>query len=785
MVGFELPTGMTVGVERPLFLLALPIGVILLWALVWYRADGTASNRSRRWFFVVRILTVVLLVVSAAGPYTAQSTETLGEPKVTLLVDRSDSTSVAPQRADKVASAIEKAGVPVATTTIASGGSSPIGDGVAANLRENGSVLLLSDGRVTEGRSLSEVTELARSLNTTVSTVSPEPNTKERYVSVNGPSKTSVGVESTFLVSVGGVEINTPAKVTVTVDGEQVLETTIQNATDAREFAHTFSETGTHRITAQMESTDKFDQNDVFRKTVRAVDRPKILYVSERGYPFESYLRNVYNVEKRSSVPEDLSPYYAVVVQDMPASRVGNVDALQEYVIDGNGLLVVGGPNSFENGNYESSSLASMLPVTTGDGRGQSTNIVLSIDVSGSSKGGMRVQKAVSLSALKQLGDENEVGIVGFNHRTYSVAERQPLGPNREALADRIRRLQAGGATDIAGGLRGAGKMLGDDPGTVILISDGHDRVEESISYAKQLRSEGKRIIAIGAGKNPNEKNLRTIARASGGSYFRATETNRLNILFGGAQSYEGEGLTMVDPNTFITSGVRLTANPGSTNDVSIRRGADFLVASEDGTPAVATWRYGLGRVATITTYGADGSLDGLLGKPDSLLLTKSTNYVIGDPERKATGITGISDTRVGSSTTVTYRGDERPFVEGVSFRQVGDGAYRASVTPDEAGFHEVMDAAYAANYRAEYGAFGPDPALDDLVDGTGGKEFTADQGEEIAEFTREQSRRVRSVKTDWTWLALVLALVAFSLDVIYRRVQVRRSSTAGEGGLT
>ncbi|SFR43503.1 vWA domain-containing protein [Halogeometricum limi] len=775
----------TAGLERPLFLLALPLGALLLWGLVWYGADGTASERSRRWFFAARVLTVALLVVAAAGPYTVQSTETLGDPRVTLLVDRSDSTGVAPARADRLATAVEEAGVPVTTTTIATGSSSPVGDGVAANLRENGSVVLLSDGRVTEGRSIPEVTELARSLNATVSVVSPTPGETERHVTVNGPSKTSVGVESTFLVSVGGVEIDSPTTVTVEVDGERVLEETIQNASDAREFTYTFSETGTHEVTARIDSVDQFEQNDVFYKTVRAVDRPKILYVSQRSYPFESYLEQVYDVETASSVPDDLSPYYAVVMQDTPASQVGNVDALQEFVIDGNGLLVVGGPNAFENGGYEGSSLASMLPVTTGEGTGQATNIVLTIDVSGSSQGGMRVQKAVALSALEQLGNQNDVGIVGFNQRAYSVAPIQPLGPNREGLSDRVRRLQAGGATDIAGGLRGAGEMLGDDPGTVILISDGHDNPDASVQYANRLRSQGKQIIAIGAGDNPNEDNLRAIARASGGSYFRATETNRLNLLFGGGQSYDGEGLTIVDPNDFVTSGVRLTANPGSTNDVSIRRGANFLVASDDGTPAVATWRYGLGRVGTITTYAADGSLDGLLGRPDSLLLTKSTNYVIGDPERKATGVVGIPDTRVGVPTTVTYRGGERPATEDVSFRQVGDETYRASVTPNEAGYHDVLDAAYAASYRQEYAAFGPDPALETLVEDTGGREFTASQGEAIAEFTREESRRVRSVRTDWTWALLVVALALFTLEVVYRRVQVRRSSTAGEGGLT
>jgi hypothetical protein len=785
MTSLTLPNGLTVGLVRPLFLVALPVGVALLWALIWRGAAGTASKQTRRAFFAVRVLVVVFLVVAAAGPYTVASRETPGDPRVTVLVDESDSTAVSPQVADRLADGVRRTGVPVTTTTIASGDSSPVGDAVAANLRENGSVVLVSDGRVTEGRSLAEVTELARSLNATVSIVSPSPRRTERYVTLNGPSKTSVGVDSRFLASVDGVGDAGSATVTVTVDGEQVLQRSVANGTGAVEFNYTFESTGTHEVAATLSGDDVYDRNDVFRKTVRVVDRPRVLYVSRGSYPLKDYLSELYEVRTAQAVPDNLSQFYAVVLQDMPADQVGNVDALQEFVIDGNGLMVVGGPNSFERGGYEGSSVASMLPVSTGEGASKTTNLVLAIDVSGSSQEGMRVQKAVALSVLDQLSNENSVGLVGFNFQAYNVAPLQPLGPNRASLEDRVKRLQSGGATDIAAGLRGAGEMLGDKPGTVILISDGHDKVGPAAAVAERLRARGIQVIAVGAGKNPNADNLRTIARTAGGNYFRATETNRLSLLFGGNKRFQGSGLTVVDPGTFITSGVELTANPGQTNDVSVRRGADFLVAAEDGSPAVASWRYGLGRVVTITAYDGSGTLDGLLRRPDSLLVTKATNYVIGDPERKATGITEIPDTRVGTPTTVTYRGESRPDAEDVEFRQVDENVYRASVTPDEAGFHDVLGASYAANYRAEYAGFGPAPQLETLVDGTGGQVFTAGDGAEIATFAREQSVRTRSVRTDWTWLALLLGLLTFTAEVVYRRVQVRRGGTRSEGGLT
>ena len=783
MVAVELTDALSVGLSRPAFLLAFPAAAAAVWALLYRGASGTASPRSRKWLFAVRLVVVALVVLSAAGPYTVQPRQTTGDPSVTLLVDRSDSTAVTPDVADRLSDAIEAEGVAVRRVPVGANDSSPVGDAVAANLEENGSIVLLSDGRVTEGQSLGAATDLARSVNASVSVVSPEPRTAERYVTVAGPEKASLGVDNRFTARVDGVGGNVSATLTVEVDGEQVAERTVEDAPATVEFNHTFETNGTHTVTAEIDTVDRFSENDVFRKTVRVVERPEILYVSDGEYPFREYLGGLYDVDTADEVPEDLSPYYAVVVQDTPAESVGNVDRLQEFVIGGGGLFVVGGPNAFERGGYQGSSFASMLPVSIGEGQRSATNIVLVVDVSGSAEEGMRVQKAAALSVLDQLGDENEVGLVGFNFQAYRVSEVEPLSENRGELRDKIQRLRAGGATDIAAGVRGGGELLGDRRGTVIVVSDGGDNPDEAAAAAAQLSERGIRVITVGAGERLNERTLRTIAGAGGGSYFRATETTRLGILFGGAGAAGGSGLVVLDRRAFVTSGVTLTSSPESFNDVSVRRGADYLVAGSNGQPALATWRYGLGRVATLTAHGDDGTLDGLLREPDSLLLTRSTNYVVGDPERKATGITGIPDTRVGEPTTVTYRGTDRPDVDGPAFRRVGEETFRASVTPTEPGYVEVLDAAYAANYPREYAAFGPAPELDRLVDETSGREFTAAQGTRIARFAAQEASGIRPVETDWTWLPLVLGLVLFTLEVSYRRLQVRRRNSTPDGG--
>jgi hypothetical protein len=229
---------------------------------------------------------------------------------------------------------------------------------------------------------------------------------------------------------------------------------------------------------------------------------------------------------------------------------------------------------------------------------------------------------------------------------------------------------------------------------------------------------------------------------------------------------------------------VTLTANPASSNDVRVRPGADYLVATGRGTPAVASWRYGLGRVLTITTYEDDARLAGMLERPDSLLVTKSVNYAVGDPERGQTGVTEVSDTRVGVPTTVSYRGESRPDVEALRFTAAGGGVYTATTTPSATGFERVLDAEYAVDAAPEYTAFGPSPELSALVDATGGRTFSPSEAAAIAEFARERARQVREVERSWAPAALVAALVVFLAEVLARRLQVYRGVAENESGL-
>jgi Mg-chelatase subunit ChlD len=778
--------GTTVGVEHVWPLAVLPVAVVVLAVLV-LRGDAgprTASRRSRRLLFASRVLVVTLLVVGAMGPYTVGTRETPGDPRVTLLTD--ESASVDPYRnvTGELVAAIEEEGVPVTTATIAAGTDSRVGDGLVANLRENGTVVVVTDGQVTGGRSLAAAGEAARDLNATVNVVDVPVDRAESAVSVAAPDTVSVGIETELAVSVTGVGDPGAVPVTVTVDGEEVRTGTLAPG-ETLTVRQTFNETGPHRVTARTGADDVHARNDVFYRTVEVVERPDLLYVSNGEFPLRGYLESLYNVTTAPRVPDDLDPYQAVVLQNVPASGVGNTSALQADVVDGGGLVVVGGEDAYEAGGYAESPLASLLPVRVGNATGGTVNVVLLVDISGSAAEGLATQKGVALDVLSQLGDTNRVGLVAFDNEAFRVAPLRPLSESRETVADRIRRLEVGGGgTHIDVGLLGARDLLGDRDGTVILLSDGLDDTDRAAAAASQLGTQGVRVITVGVGDSVDASTLEQVAEASGGTYFAADETDRLELLFGaGASDFESRNLTVVE-RTFVTSGVELTADPGEANRVAVKAGADYQVATGDGTPAITSWRFGLGRVVAVTTYGPDGGLDGLLEEPDSLVVTRSVNYAVGDPREDPTGVTAVADARVGRPTTLTYRGSTRPEAAEVTFRRVGPETFRGEFTPAAAGFREVLGTTYAVNYPLEYGRLGTSPVLSKLVASTGGRAFTPDEGAEIARLARDRATRPRTVRDRWGWAALLAAVVVFAVEVLARRVQVYRGRTSRESGL-
>ena len=763
-----------VGVERAAFFAALPVALAAVVVLFrWNVGPAAPTGRTRRLMIASRILVAVLLVTAAAGPYVVDENRSVGEPEVHLLVDESASMDVYGADATAIADSIEAEGVPVRRTTIATDESSPIGDELLRGVEANAHVVLLSDGRVTEGRGLGSAVDVAVERNATISTLRLEPTRTERLVDVEAPETTTAGATESLLVSVGGVG-ETEATLTVTVDGEPVREQTVTEPTSV-EIEHAFEEPGDHRVEATVDAGGDagFERNVVARRVVSVVDPPKVLYVSRVGYPLETYLGELYDVTRAESVPDrtSLERYHAVVIQNVAAEDLGDVGALQSYVADGNGVVVAGGDNAYGRGGYATSSVGTLLPVRF-DERSGGDDVVLVVDVSGSAEESMPRIRGLSLDVLDQLGDDGRLGIVAFADRAQVVSEFRSLETERPALRETIRRLRAGGGTNIGAGLRAAGDLL-EGGGEVILISDGDDDSDGPLVAADELAAEDVRVTGVGVGASRDDERMAAIADATGGTYFRPGETDRLQLLFDTeAAPADADSLVVVDRTHFITDGVETEANPTAVNDVEPRTGARLLVTTSEGDPALTAWRFGLGRVVSVTAYGEDGRLEGFLRSPDAELTTRSVNWAVGDPQRKRTNATEVADTHRGDETTVVHRGSTRPTAPPVRFVRTGAERFEATLTPTRVGYDSVLGAEYAVNYAAEYGAVGRAPALDAAVERTGGRTFDPAATAAIAEFTRAATTRERTVRRPIAWVFLALALVVYLGEVAARRLE-------------
>ena len=89
--------------------------------------------------------------------------------------------------------------------------------------------------------------------------------------------------------------------------------------------------------------------------------KPNVLLVSNAAStPLATVLSSLYKLTQAPNLPSDLSNYKAVVLEDQMYSP--SLNAVKDYVRNGGGLVVVGGPDSYELGGYYGTGLEEAMP---------------------------------------------------------------------------------------------------------------------------------------------------------------------------------------------------------------------------------------------------------------------------------------------------------------------------------------------------------------------------------------------------------------------------------------
>ncbi|MBI4141527.1 VWA domain-containing protein [Candidatus Woesearchaeota archaeon] len=733
---------------------------------------------------LTRTLMTLLLLIALAGPHTTKEHTLQGDPYITLLVDNSTSMAVFENIADNLQKALEKK-VTVERRSIGSAEKSNLGDGILAHLQPRQNILLISDGNNNEGASLGDVALFASRMNATINALELTPVNDDMSISIEGPSKTMENIDNTYTIKINraGKNAQQAVRLIITVDGKTTTDET--TSTTNYEITQTFSK-GYHTITARIESNDYFPTNNIFYKSVKAVPQPEVLFVSNQESPLQKLLQQLYKVTSLQQLPNNLKDYYAIIINNLPASTANTfVDQLHEYITDGNGMLSTGGKQSYELGEYRHSMFETLLPVFVGtpEKKPGDINIVLVIDISGStgtayaSGKAVDVEKALAVGVLKDLAAEENLAVIAFNTAAYVISDLSKVY-EKVNLEDRIASLKDGGGTLIGIGLIKAISLLDVVTGSknIILISDGKTQGESvAMEAAKAAANKGIKIFTIGVGPQTNEEVMRTIADITNGVYFRANDQSRLKLIFGERDEKQQEGntkkLTILNANHFITQGLEVNATVYGFNDVTPKTTSRLLVTTNAGDPILTVWRLGLGKAATLSSDDGTGWAGELLKKPDSKLLTRTINWLIGDPDRKSKEYIEARDTRINEPTEIIVKSETQPTAKELTFYKIDEDLYSATITPDKTGFHTIATATFAANYPVEYENIGISEDLKKVVTSTGGRFFGPNDIDQIITFAKTQARRTINEKEYVLWPWLTALIIIYLAEIFIRRL--------------
>ncbi|MBS3144842.1 VWA domain-containing protein [Candidatus Woesearchaeota archaeon] len=768
-------------------------------------------KRRRRTIFFTRSLMIFCIILAMASPFIMQHRVVKGDYSLTLLVDNSTSfkvydTKTAERLEDTLSDYIK-----IDKVIIGDESKTPLSDALVEQLQEGKNVLVVSDGYNTVGPDLNSVVLQATKVNSSIHALRVETQQLDSSITVTGPDKLSPGIKNLFTASIRGTDSSSAKHVIVDVDGRKVID----KHTSEQEivFYETFSE-GNHRITATLDTQDYFTENNKYFKSVRVIPKPEILFVTQQESPLLPLLKQLYEVKVTSDLtPLDKKRYYAVIINNLPFPALEkDLVRLRDYLSDDNGVLFIGGSSSFDKGDYKGTRLEEMLPsfVAVADEKEEGiVNIVISMDLSKSTTLGYgsgsvsQVEKAIALSIIENIKDSSQVGFIGFDSQAYVVSPISPLGNKREELMQQVRSLEKESSDSyIPIGLESAIEMLGGVSGgkNIIFISDGRSGgIGQAKSLAATAQEAGIKIYGVGVGERnacirynalgdcilrPSEiygiDAIKNIALAGGGAYFTGDKTpQKVKVLFGGGQNENNKDaytVTILDEGHFITQDLELNAHVTGFNNVIPKSNAYQLVATDSGEPLLTVWRYGVGRVGILSTDdGVQWSSELLTGE-NSLIYTKTINWLIGDPERKSDYYVSVQDTNIKRPTEVIVKAQQQPVFSELTFYKRDDQIYAATVTPLELGFQTILNTEFAVNYNKELEGIGFNPQLEETTAATNGQMFTEHQIEEIIAAVKTQTERPVFKRWYYRWPFILLTLVIFLFEIYLRRAGGRKT---------
>jgi hypothetical protein len=530
--------------------------------------------------------------------------------------------------------------------------------------------------------------------------------------------------------------------------------------------------------------------------------------------PLADILLNLYDVSRTGEL-DNIDNYKALVIDNTNANTFTEADVkvLENYLNEGNGIIVVGGENAYNFGGYLDSPIETILPVTSkptdwSGGR----NVVLLLDISPSTTAHQTLGDILG-NALNILNNEKlrdaYVGVIAFGSQGKDVSgglQFIGVASTLDSLQSEIEKLtpSATSETSLDQGLAIAQGWLKDEHGEmdIIIISDGgiEKSYDASLKIAKEIVSSDVNLYYIHIKSSaPSQMDsygnyyAEDLMNAVGGVYFPINMGERANIQFNDLQQTQNQNDTgtlgtypLIELNTkhFITKNIDIEGSVTGYNDVTPKAGADRLIITNTGKPILTTWRYGLGRVAALTTDNGLGAnsmwATELYSGNNSKLISSTVNWAIGNPIEKTGAVVEAPDTWYGTPGTIqlTMYDEGIPTLKldgkTVDLSLTGTNVYEAVIEPEPIGMHDLSGYPVAVNYALEYRNMGLNEDILNLVKANGGTIYKSVSAARSGIFEEAQTNSEKLVKDTVSQKIyfLLAALIIFLGEVTIRRIK-------------
>lgn len=367
--------------------------------------------------------------------------------------------------------------------------------------------------------------------------------------------------------------------------------------------------------------------------------KPKVLYVNGRKgrdlFLPDTLEKRDLDVEVVSSdqIPEtilDMLVYDSIIFSNVPKSvlKSEQMEIIEKYVRDfGGGFVMLGGEDSFIQGGYADTPIEKILPVKMEGGEHKRKqkkyrfSLMLVVDKSASMGGRkMTFAKKATVELVRQLQDNDKLGIVAFDNNPYMITDLRPVPAVKVDLVSKLSRLHAGGGTNIFPALKMAFLNIArsnSKKNHVILLSDGNS---EYLYYNKEALLKAYKnvkisVSTIAIGKwFVNTNLLKEIAMRTGGSFYRIDDVSQLPKLI--IKDVE-DSISKTDIHEEFFFPIKVTDSQ-ILKDISQKQLPPLkgysITTSKAGSetplitdvrgkvdPILANWRYGLGKTLVYT----------------------------------------------------------------------------------------------------------------------------------------------------------------------------------------